>query len=58
MDSWLVEVETAAKIKQERKRNLAKSNNSIQRYMTKRPQEKEHKTGDKQEVRQRLIDTG
>ena len=58
MESWLVEVEMAAKIKQQRKRNLAKSNNSICQYMTKPPQEKECETGTKREVRQRLIDTG
>ena len=51
MELWLAEVEMAAKIKQQRKQNLAKSNNSIHQFMTKRPREKEYKTGNEQEVR-------
>ena len=34
MAAWLVEVETATKVEQQRKRNLVKSNNSIRRYLT------------------------
>ena len=58
MEAWMEEVETATRMEIHRQRNIAKSNNSIRRYMVKRPRETGHKSADARAVRRRMIDTG
>lgn len=58
MEAWMEEVETATRMEIHRQRNIAKSNNSIRRYMVKRPREGGHESADARAVRQRMLDTG